>query len=193
MEETWKPVKGYEGFYEVSNLGRVKSLERVVMLGYERKGKRLYPEAILRAADNMHGYLQVNLCINSKPRMSKVHRLVAEAFLPNPNNYPQVNHINAIKTDNRPENLEWCNNSMNQLHASSLGLKSKPVLISKTFRPVAMFDLSGNRVGTFRSMAEAARYLKCRPGAVSDVIYGIKQSVKKNVVRDINPTNSPKN
>ena len=103
MKEEWKPIEGYEGLYEVSNMGRVKSLN------YRHTGK----ERILKGGDDGYGYLCVNLCKDGKANKGKIHRLVAQAFLENPQNLPEVNHKNEDKTDNRVENLEWCTKQYN--------------------------------------------------------------------------------
>lgn len=106
MEEVWKDVDGWEGLYWVSNLGRVKSSKRL---------KSLYVSS--------HGYHTVGFCHNHFEKTCSVHRLVAKAFIPNPNNLPQVNHKNGIKTDNRVENLEWCDNKHNVRHSFNTGLQ----------------------------------------------------------------------
>ena len=103
MKEEWKPIEGYEGLYEVSNMGRVKSLN------YRKTGK----EKIMKGGDDGHGYLSVNLWKDGKANKGKIHRLVAQAFLENPQNLPEVNHKNEDKTDNRVENLEWCTKQYN--------------------------------------------------------------------------------
>lgn len=105
MPEIWKPVVGYEGYYEVSNYGRVKRLETRVN---SNRGGRAVREKILKQIITKYGYLTVHLCVDNKRAKKKVHRLVAEAFIPNPLNLPCVNHKNEIKTDNFVENLEWC-------------------------------------------------------------------------------------
>lgn len=96
-EEVWKPIKDYEGLYEISNLGRVKSFN------YRGSGK----EKILKNTECRWGYLTVSLTKSGKCKVFKVHRLVAEAFIPNPENKPCVDHINTIRTDNRVKNLRW--------------------------------------------------------------------------------------
>lgn len=109
-EEIWKPIVGYEEIYAVSSLGKVKNLTR---------------GGIRKLGNNTRGYLRVNLSKNGQSKFWSVHRLVATAFVPNPQNFPQVNHKNGVKTDNRAENLEWISVSDNQKH-SYKALKRKP-------------------------------------------------------------------
>ena len=106
MVEVWKDVPGYEGLYQVSSTGNVKSLPK--MCGFRKdKGK------ILSSFINMNGYELVTLCKNNNQKHFQVHRLVAMAFIPNINNKPQVDHINRVRTDNRVENLRWVSVSEN--------------------------------------------------------------------------------
>lgn len=111
IKEIWKPVKNYECLYAVSNFGRVKSLSRY--MNHKSGGKSLLKERILHQATHPKGYMRVALCKNCHENSFPVHRLVAEAFIPNPDNLPQVNHINEIKSDNSVWNLEWCDNEYN--------------------------------------------------------------------------------
>ena len=107
-KEVWKDIKGYEGKYQVSNLGRVKSLYLI------NRQAKIPREKILKLGHNLQGYPQIHLCKDNKTSKSIfVHKLVAEAFIPNPDNLPVVNHKNEIKTDNRVENLEWCTQKNN--------------------------------------------------------------------------------
>ena len=100
MAEVWKDIEGYEGLYQVSNLGRVKSLPR--------HGTRSDQPTVLSQSKSDKGYLRVCLTKNCKQRTIQVHRLVAEAFIPNEANLPQVNHKDENKQNNRADNLEWC-------------------------------------------------------------------------------------
>lgn len=109
--EIWKNIENYEG-YQVSNFGNIKSLSKKVKC---KNGFRTTKEKILKLKKSKHGYLSVQL--KNKGKFFSIHRLVAFAFIDNPENKPQVNHINGIKHDNRIDNLEWCNQSENQIHA----------------------------------------------------------------------------
>ena len=103
-KEIWKDVKGYEGLYQISNLGRVKSLR------YNKSQK----EKILKAGSGTHGYQLVVLCKKGKHKTTLIHRAVAYTFIPNPNNFPDVNHKDENKSNNCVENLEWCTKKYNQ-------------------------------------------------------------------------------
>lgn len=115
MEEVWKDIPGYEGWYQISNLGRVKRLKRTYVVNGVKYIKE--KEYILQLCTNTKGYYQCFLSNNGKNRKEcRVHRLVAEAFIPNPENKPMIDHVNQIKTDNRAENLRWVTNGENQLN-----------------------------------------------------------------------------
>ena len=118
MEELWKDIDGYEGLYQVSNLGNVKSLN------YNRTGK----ERILKPGNNGLGYLNVLLCKNGKTKTFKIHRLVANAFIPNPYNKPEVNHKDENKTNNCVDNLEWMTSKENNNYGTRNERISKLVL-----------------------------------------------------------------
>jgi hypothetical protein len=130
MKEIWKPVKGYEGLYEVSNLGRVKSLERPI---YRKCGRLHYTQKELILSTKRvgsHGYRYLNLC-NRVQKAYTVHRLMMEAFIPNPENKKDINHIDGNKLNNVLSNLEWATRSENMVHMYKTGLRAcnkyKPV------------------------------------------------------------------
>lgn len=110
MEE-WRDVVGYEGMYQVSSEGRVKSLSRTSLSGHVLKERILKPS-------NTRGYLMANLTKDGCEKKFLIHRLVAVAFIPNPNGKPEINHLNEIKGDNRVDNLEWCTRSENINHGT---------------------------------------------------------------------------
>lgn len=120
MKEEWKDIKEYEGCYQISNLGRIKSLERYVKAKNNKLRKN--KEKILSFFINKNGYLEATLCKNCKKRLHRVNRLVAETFIPNLENKPCVNHIDGNKLNNNANNLEWCTYSENLIHAWRNGL-----------------------------------------------------------------------
>lgn len=111
----FKPIRNYEGLYEISNTGIVKSMPKVI-------GRRMKEETFLKSRISTYGYLMVTLCKNGKSFNASVHRLIAEAFIPNPDNLPCVNHKDGNKLNNAVENLEWCTYKENNIHAYKTGL-----------------------------------------------------------------------
>ena len=141
-KEYWKPVVGYEGLYEVSNFGRVKSLK----FGKER---------ILKQSKNKktkHGYYVVCLSKNGIVKNYLVHRLVAQAFLPNPNDYKEVNHKDENPQNNIVSNLEWCDRLYNVRYGTGIERRSKT-----QSKPVLQYDLNGNFIKEWKSVAECGR------------------------------------
>ena len=114
MQEIWKDIEGYEGLYQVSNFGRVKSLDRYVL----RNGNSLFVNGIVLSQLNNRGYLTVRLCNSGKYKNYLVHRLVANAFIRNDNNYSEINHIDENKHNNHVDNLEWCDRKYNVNYGS---------------------------------------------------------------------------
>ena len=150
MIEVWKDIKGYEGLYQVSNIGRVKSLTRT----------NCRKENILKQTNRGNGYYCVSLSKNNIVKTFCVHRLVAEAFIPNPNNFPCVNHINEDKLDNRVENLEFCTIQYNSSYGSVCQRLSQ-IHTNRTdmSKPVLQYDLEGNFIKEWPSTREIERIL----------------------------------
>ena len=126
QKEKWVDIQGYVGFYQISNLGRVKSLSRTYYTyNYLKKEKIKITrkEKYMSYKKDSNDYMIVSLSRNGKTKAFTIHRLVASAFIPNPDNLPQINHINGIKTDNRVENLEWCTPSYNVEHSFKTGIR----------------------------------------------------------------------
>ena len=166
MKEIWKPIKDYEGLYEVSNLGNVKVLSKFINNGRSYGRKVISKEKNMKLIYDKDGYFKVGLVKNKKQKSFRVHRLVAEAFIKNPNNFAQVNHKNGIINDNKVENLEWVTNSQNQLHSIHvLGNKPHKFKKYKTEEnprniPVLMLDKNNNILKEFYSSVGAGEYLK---------------------------------
>lgn len=176
MIEVWKDIVGYEGLYQVSNLGRVKSCEK--MISHFRGGLRKLKEKERKLVFDSDGYLVVDLYKNGKGKMNKVHRLVALAFIQNTENKKCVNHKNGIKSDNKVENLEWCTDSENQFHAFATGLKKPNINNEKS---VLMYSNdNGDFIMEFKSIAKASAYLNCKGGDVTNVLKGRQKSVRNH-------------
>lgn len=128
LYEEWKPVKGFEGKYEISNWGKCKSVART------RKGKNgalvFVPEKILKGKKDKDGYIEYALSVDGKLKSFRAHRLVAEAFIPNPNNLPLINHINGNRDMNLVDNLEWVSHKQNASVDKSPRKKTNPIVVN---------------------------------------------------------------
>lgn len=158
--EIWKDIKNYKGLYQVSNIGRVKSLDHIRQnrdgLTCISKGKLLNP-----GKDNK-GYMIVVLSKNGKTKTYRIHRLVAESFIDNPNNYKCVNHKDENKANNNIDNLEWCTYKYNNNYGT------KPQKISKgNSKKVNQYDKELNFIKQWGSMAEAEKKLNIKRASVN--------------------------
>lgn len=166
QEELWKHVVGYEGLYEVSNYGNIRSLDRIVVYSDGRTHK--YNSCVIKQFKNK-GYLYVRLSKNNKSSWEKVHRLVAKSFIDNPYNKPCIDHINGDKTDNKVTNLQWVtyeenmNNPITKKKMSFIrlnGLSDKIIQSKKDkgiIKKVYQFSLDGKLLNTYESIADANR------------------------------------
>lgn len=151
MGEIWKDIKGYEGLYQISNLGRIKSSDRELCNSrgvYVRQGR------VLKNGKNQYGYFQVSLYKDGKRVNKQVHKLIAIAFIPNTNNYKIINHIDGNRQNNNINNLEWCTQKHNVKEAYRLGL------VHKKYKPVNQYDLKNNFIKTWESIVEVNKVLK---------------------------------
>lgn len=146
--EIWKDIVGYEGYYKVSNKGRILSLSRTRINGVNTH--YISKEHIKSLVSDRNGYKQVKLYKDTTSLTRKVHRLVAEAFIPNPTNLPEINHKDENKENNAAENLEWCDRDYN-IHYGTW------VSRSSNHRPVAQYSLDGTFIKQYESIREASR------------------------------------
>lgn len=194
--EIWKDVPNYEGLYKVSNFGNVRSKDRKKWNGkvfYTQKGRLLKQHL-----DGRKNYLFVSLYKDGKDKQINVHRLVAMTFIPNPNNYPCINHKNEIKTDNRAENLEWCDSYYNMNYGTCMkrmiesrnrdnDMEEVKTKIKKKKRennslscekPVIQYTMSGEFVMHYNSATEAERQTGISRGGIQRCCIGKYKQAK---------------
>ena len=166
MEEIWKTIEGFEGLYEVSNLGRVRSLDRVRKAGYGStanvKGKILTPQYLKGTK-----YSVVTLCRNEAGKHYLIHRLVATAFIDNPYNLPEVNHKDENPSNNNVSNLEWCDRKYNNNYGTARDRASRT-----RGKVVVQYDIEGNEISRYWSAREAARQIGKSQAAISRCCLG---------------------
>ena len=151
--ETWRPVRDFEGLYEVSNLARVRSLERQMTKIRKSATYYLYRirEKIMSQFKAKNGYFVVRLYKEGRCFHKLIHRLVAEAFVPNPDNLPEVNHKDECKTNNLPSNLEWCDHQYNLTYGGRL----ERVSDSNSKKPIEQLTLDGQHVAYYKGRKDA--------------------------------------
>lgn len=178
LQESWKDIAGYEGLYRVSDIGNLMRYEKLVTSGVKNRAIKIYPEDILIQTITKQGYKRVRLNKNGKVKNFLIHRLVAMAFIPNPDKKLYVNHINGVKDDNMVENLEWCSSSENQAHAYQTGLKTITKKMDRS-RPVRC--LTNGLL--FPSVVKAAVELNVRSSGITQVCRGFIKNTKNLVFR----------
>ena len=193
-QEIWKEIEGFNGIYYISNYGQVKSVDRI------NKQKHFIPGRILKPKTDKDGYKIVNLRTESGRIDKKVHRLVAQAFIPNPFNYPVVNHKNENPGDNYYHNLEWCTIKYNNNYGTrNRRISEKQKTIPRDYmkgdknyfhthvykrgnhpqaKKVNQYDLSGNLVAVFLCTKDAAEAVGCTNGAISMACQGKRDKIK---------------
>jgi len=150
--EIWKDIKNFEGLYQVSNLGRVRSLNKFVR--HSNHFMKLKGSILKLQTDCQTHYKKIRLCKEGKYTHYAIHRLVAQTFIPNPDNLPQVNHKDENKSNNCVDNLEWCDSNYN----NNYGTKNRRVAL-KLSKPILQYDLNGNFIKEWISAMEIQRQL----------------------------------
>lgn len=167
--EIWRDVPGYQGYYQISSLGRVKSLERTITYEptdfYPNGRKRVLKEKILTPCRNKKGYVFVQLFKNGHFKSKKVHRLVAESFIPNPNKYPIVNHKDCVRDNNAYTNLEWCDDEYNCNYGNAVEKR-----ISKIRKPVLQYSLDNVFIKEWDSPTAFVKTLGIKQGNGTNIL-----------------------
>ena len=176
IKEEWRPVKGYEGLYEVSNLGRVKTLQRVYHCG-NHHSYRMVDEHIMKPVKIKGGYLRIALSNGCKRSSHLIHRLVAEAFIQNPDNLPTINHKDCNPSNNFVDNLEWCSQQYNNRYGDRIEkVRKKTLNHPKRSKIVLQFNLEGEYINKFLSANEVQRQLGYLQSNISGCCLGKKKT-----------------
>lgn len=164
MEEIWKDIENFRGLYQVSNLGRVRSLDRDII---QQGSIHHYKGVVMSPHLSNAGYLMIRLSKNNRKFDFTIHRLVATAFIPNPNNFPCLNHKDENKENNNVNNLEWCSVKYNISYGTATLRRSK-----KMGKTVCQYSLDGNLIKTYSSIREAARETGFCASSIGDCTRG---------------------
>lgn len=189
MNEEWRDIPHYEGLYQVSNLGQIRSIDRFVRRGIGTT--KMLKGIILNPLFQRNGYIFVILSKNGKTKRMAIHRAVALAFIPNPDNKSEVNHINEDKRDNRVSNLEWITIHDNRCYGTRIergianrdqtgkknGMFGRKGAMNPQSRKILQYDLSGNFIREYENIRIAAEMTNSNPSSISRVAKGyIKQT-----------------
>ena len=190
--EVYRDIEGYEGLYQVSNLGNVKSLKRLIKKGRKCSTIIEKPDLIMKLKNHRSGYLCITLCKDGKRKMYQIHRLVALAFIPNPDKLPCINHKDENKTNNCVDNLEWCDRKYNNTYGNRIkkaietykinnqngeyifkGLLTKKIKgSSNAEKPVIQLSKDGIEIEKYKSLSEASRQTKINLGHIGECLKG---------------------
>lgn len=179
-KEIWKSILGYEGIYEISNYGNVR---RISYDHYQNQKEFSIP-FYKKPAKDKDGYLRYSLAKNNKDKSYFAHRLVAQAFIPNPNNYPIINHIDCNPQNNYYKNLEWCNHKYNTEYALRLKrLIPRKASTHYASKYVYQYDKDGNFLNVFNGSCDAARKLNILSGHIRECCRGVLKTYKGFIFR----------
>lgn len=183
MEEIWKDIKGYEGYYQVSNMGNVKSLERTVT---KSDGVvQIRKERIMSKRESTDGYYIAKLNVNNNSKSIAIHRLVAQHFIPNPDNLPEVNHIDTNRKNNRVDNLEWCTHKDNVRYSADKGHYRNNKFGSNNGRArrVSLYNSNHQLIDSFDYIGDCARYMidnqMCKQDYSTSYINNLRSQIGK--------------
>ena len=177
--EIWKDIEGYNGLYQISTLGRIKSLDRKV---FNNGTFQLIKGKILNPCNNGNNYLYINLCKNSEIKRVAIHRLVAQAFIDNQNNFTQVNHKDENKINNCVDNLEWCSPKYNANYGTR-NKRMKDNIIKKYSKKVIQYDLDGNFIREFNSIEDTAKHFNVTSQSINRCCKGKLKRCKNYIFK----------
>lgn len=160
MIEVWKDIPSYEGLYQASNLGRIKSFARNSTRG-----------GVLKQVDRGVGYYKVTLCKGGKTKQFNVHSIIAAVFLPNPNNYKYVDHIDENRKNNRIDNLQWCTAKQNLYFRDGV-YRRAITRRGKDKRVISQYSLAGKKIKEFKTLHEAAKAVNGQAQNIWKVVKG---------------------